>query len=178
MPNTSLLRHGGQYNREVAMHRSRRTRTVARWVALGALLLGVSAGLARAAAADPGPQEQRKIESEALESFRRIMTLWREEVYFELYDQGTAASKARITREEFAQRMVQLEWLPAGEINPRFLKPEYRFRTMVYVQARIPYKNKFNTGDPFAKDQSVLLLLEDGQWKIDLVQLIRSPYVD
>lgn len=140
----------------------------------GAALLG---GLAGAASADPGPQEQHKIEAQALEAFRRIMILWREEVYFELYDQGTVASKARISREEFAQRMVQLEWLPAGEINPRFLKPEYRFRTTVYIQARIPYRNKFNVGDPFAKDQTVLLLQENGQWHIDLIQLIRSPYV-
>ena len=74
--------------------------------------------------------------------------------------------------------MVKLDWLPAGEINPRYLKPEFRFRTMVYIQARIPYKNKFNAGDPFAKDQTVQLLLEDGQWRIDLIQLIRSPYVE
>lgn len=136
----------------------------------------VLAGAAGAASADPGLQEQHKIEAQALEAFRRIMTLWREEVYFELYDQGTAASKKRISREDFAQRMVGLDWLPAGEINPRFLKPEYRFRTMVYVQARIPFRNKFNVGDPFAKDETIQLLLEDGQWRIDLVQLVRSPY--
>jgi hypothetical protein len=148
---------------------------------LAALVLAVlvaTAGWASGAAADPGPQEQRKIEGQALEAFKRIMTLWREEVYFELYDQGTAASKARISREDFAQRMVKLEWLPSGEINPRNLKAEFRFRTMVYIQARIPYKNKFNTGEPFAKEQTVQLLLEEGQWRIDLIQLIRSPYVE
>jgi hypothetical protein len=128
--------------------------------------------------AEPGPQEQRKIEAQAVEAFRRIMILWREEVYFELYDQGTATSQARITREEFAQRMVQLEWLPDGELNPRFLKSEYRFRTLVYIQARIPYRNKFNAGEPFAKDQTVQLMQEVGQWHVDLVQLIRSPYVE
>ena len=149
-----------------------------RAVAIGMAIVALSSGMAGAAVADPGPQEQRKIESQAVEAFRRIMGLWREEVYFELYDQGTAASKGRISREEFAQRMVQLDWLPSGEINPRFLKPEYRFRTMVYIQARIPYKNKFNSGDPFSKDQTIQLLLEDGQWRIDLIQLIRSPYVD
>jgi len=153
-------------------------RELGRFAAMWIVTTAMTAGLAGAAAADPGPQEQHKIESQAVEAFRRIMTLWREEVYFELYDQGTAASRARITREDFAQRMVQLDWLPSGEINPRFLKPEYRFRTMVYMQARIPYKNKFNAGDPFAKDQTVQLLLEDGQWRIDLIQLIRSPYVD
>lgn len=142
----------------------------------GWALLAVVAGLAGAASADPGLQEQHKVEAQALEAFRRIMTLWREEVYFELYDQGTDASKTRITREAFAQRMVQLEWLPGGEINPRFLKPQYQFRTMVYIQARIPFRNKFNAGDPFTKDETVQMLLEDGLWHVDLIQLIRSPY--
>ncbi len=166
-------------SRQSTIHRAHVWRVLLGSVVL-AVLVGAFglAGLAGAAVADPGVQEQRKIEAQALEAFRRIMTLWREEVYFELYDQGTVASKARITREEFAQRMVQLEWLPGGEINPRFLKPEYRFRTMVYVQARIPYRNKFNVGDPFAKDQTVQLIQEAGQWHIDLIQLIRSPYVE
>jgi len=144
----------------------------------GLLLAGLLVGPAGTARAEPGSQEQSKIEAQAVEAFKRIMSLWREEVYFELYDQGTAASKARITREEFAQRMVQLEWLPEGELNPRFLKAEYRFRTMIYIQARIPYRNKFNVGEPFAKDQTVVLLQEEGQWHVDLIQLVRSPYVE
>lgn len=145
-------------------------------VLLSALV--AAAGWAGAASADPGPQEQHKIEAQALDAFQRIMTLWREEAYFELYDQGSLASKARIRREDFAERMVKLDWIPGGEINPRFLKPEFRFRTMVYIQARIPYRNKFNIGEPFTKEQTVQLLLEDGQWHIDLIQLIRSPYVE
>jgi hypothetical protein len=154
--------------------------TIGRRSAFRALVWGIGsvvlAGAAGAASADPGLQEQHKIEAQALEAFLRIMTLWREEVYFELYDQGTAVSKKRISREEFAQRMVGLDWLPAGEINPRFVKPEYRFRTMVYIRARIPFRNKFNVGDPFAKDETIQLLLEGGQWRVDLVQLVRSPY--
>ena len=147
---------------------------------LAVLLLSafLAAGWARAASADAGLQEQRKIEAQALDAFQRIMTLWQEEAYFELYDHGTAASKARIRREDFAERMVKLDWIPSGEINPRFLKPEFRFRTMIYIQARIPYRNKFNVGEPFTKEQTVQMLLEDGEWRIDLIQLIRSPYVE
>jgi len=174
------MMHGaGEADRRGTGGRKRTSRWAARLAGMLLFTIPVVALSVRAGAArgDPGPQEQAKIEAQAVEAFRRIMTLWREEVYFELYDQGTASSKARIKREEFAQRMVQLEWLPEGELNPRFLKSEYRFRTMVYIQARITYRNKFNVGEPFAKDQTVLLLLEDGQWHIDLVQLVRSPYV-
>jgi hypothetical protein len=160
------------------MRRARIARGAGYLAVLAVAALVATAGWAAAAVADPGPQEQQKIEGQALEAFRRIMTLWREEVYFELYDRGTSASKARISREDFAQRMVKLDWLPSGEINPRYLKPQFRFRTIVYIQARIPYKNKFNAGDPFAKDQTLQLVQEDGQWRIDLIQLIRSPYVE
>jgi hypothetical protein len=97
-------------------------------------------------------------------------------VYFELYDHGMAASKARITREEFAQRMVELSWVPEGELSPRHLKAQYRFRTVVYVSARIPYRHKFNPDNRFSREQTLLLLQEDGQWKVDLIALVRAPF--
>jgi hypothetical protein len=145
-------------------------------VFLGALAALSAAPRPPAAAAAPNAFEQRKIEAQALEAFRRMLTLWREEVYFELYDQGMEASKARISRENFAQRMVQLEWLPQGDPNPRYLSANYRFRTLTYVKVRVLYRNKFNPSQQFSKDQTFLLTQEQGAWRIDLVDLIRSPY--
>jgi hypothetical protein len=145
-------------------------------VLLPALLLGLLLGPAAPLRAEANYFEQRKIEAQALETFRRVITLWREEVYFELYDHGMAASKARISREEFAQRMVELGWVPEGELNPTHLKAQFRFRSVVYVTARIPYRQKFNPDVRFSKDQTLLMLQEDGQWKVDLIALIRSPY--
>jgi hypothetical protein len=133
-------------------------------------------GPATALRAEPNYYEQRKIEAQALEAFSRVIELWEEEAYFELYDHGMAASKARISREDFAQRMVQLSWKPEGALNPTHTKAEFRFRTVVYVTARIPYRGKFNPDDRFSKDQTLLLLQEDGQWKVDLIALIRAPY--
>jgi hypothetical protein len=143
------------------------------WLLLVALLLLA----APAARAEPNAFEQRKIEAQALDAYRRMTNLWREEVYFELYDFGMEASKARIAREAFAQRMVQLEWLPAGELNPKYLKVDYRFRTLVYVHVRIRYRHKFDPTKEFEKDQTVLMMLENGNWRVDLIDLIRSPYV-
>lgn len=152
-----------------------------RWltIALAVVTAGVTLTVAPpppAGHAEPNYFEQRKIEAQALEAFRHILGLWREEVYFELYDQGMEASRARIKREDFAQRMVQLEWLPQGDPNPRYLTADYRFRTMTYIKVRLLYRNKFNPSQQFSKDQTFLLLQENGAWKIDLIDLIRSPY--
>ena len=155
--------------------RSRRALTLLMALACFAATLTVLPAPATTVAA-PNIYEQRKIEAQAVEAFKRMLGLWREEVYFELYDQGMEASKARITRENFAQRMVQLEWLPQGDPNPRYLTADYRFRTLTYVKVRVLYRNKFNPSQQFAKDQTFLLLKEGDGWKIDLVDLIRSPY--
>ena len=133
----------------------------------------------------PGPQavwgeptrfEMREVEAQALEAFRNIMGLWQEELYFELYDHGMEATKSRIKLENFAQRMVELSWVLQGELNPKFLKSRFRFRTMVYVSARVQYRHKFNPDRNFFKDHIFLLLEEKGSWRVDLIQLVRAPF--
>jgi hypothetical protein len=146
-----------------------------RWAAACLLGIALAAG-AGPVRADPNLDEQRAIAEEALRAFRQMITLWREELYFELYESGWQTSKARLSTEEFARRMVELAWVPEGEPDPKFLKADFRHRTMVYVNARFLFQNKFNPTQRFSRDDSLLLLKEDGQWKVDLVQLIRSPY--
>ncbi len=130
-------------------------------------------GLLQAA---PTRFEKHKIEEQAVEAFRRIIGLWQEELYFELYDHGMETTKARISREDFAQRMVELSWVPAAELNAKFLKGEFRFRTMVYVSARVQYRHKFNASSVFFKEHTFLLLEEAGTWRIDLIRLVRAPF--
>ena len=126
--------------------------------------------------AAPTRYEKQEVEAQALEAFRRIMDLWKEELYFELYDKGMESTKKQVSLEDFAQRMVELAWLPQGELNPKFLKSKFRFRTMIYVSARVKYRHKFNPDNTFFKDHTFLLLEEKGTWRIDLVQLVRAPY--
>ena len=135
---------------------------------------GVGAG--GVALANPNPFEQKNIEAQALEAFKVIMALWREELYFELYDLGSESTKSRISREEFAQRMVELSFVPYGELNPKHLKSEMSFRTLIYIKARVDYRHKFNTSRRFYRDHIFLLLEEDNTWRVDLIQLIRAPY--
>ena len=136
-------------------------------------LIGIAVPSARA---DPNFFEQRLIEAKALEAFKRMIILWQEEVYFELYAEGMSASKARVSQEEFAQRMVELSWVPYGDLNPKFLKATYRFRTVVYLSVRVPYRHKFNPENRFSKQQTLVLVYEEGRWRIDLIELIRSPF--
>lgn len=155
----------------------RRARRIAPAVALIAIaVVALTSIPARTAWSEPNFFEKRKIELQALEAFKRIISRWREEVYFELYDSGMEESQGRITRQDFAQRMVELSWVPQGELNPKFLKLRYHFRTMVYVTARVPYRHKFDQTRAFSKDQTMVMVWENGQWRIDLIELIRSPY--
>jgi len=47
---------------------------------------------------------------------------------------------------------------------------------MVYVAARISYRDKFNPESEFFKEQTFLLLKERGKWRIDLIKLVRAPF--
>lgn len=140
------------------------------------LTLAWSAAPGPEARADPNSEEQRVIEEEALRAFKHMITLWREELYFELYESGWQTSKARLSLEEFARRMVELSWVPEGELDSKFLKTDFRHRTAVYINARFLFQNKFNPNQRFNQDDTLLLLKENGQWRVDLVQLIRAPY--
>ncbi len=150
--------------------------TAALIVAVVTVVAAVTTIPARTAWSEPNFFEKRKIELQALEAFKEIISRWREEVYFELYDSGMEESQGRITRQEFAQRMVELSWVPRGELNPKFLKLRYHFRTMVYVTARVPYRHKFDQTRSFSKDQTMVMVWEKGKWRVDLIELIRSPY--
>jgi len=155
---------------------SPRRRPLPAWPALLLCLAALALPAGGAARAAPTAPEQARIEREALAAFQHVMQLWREELYFELYDLGMETTQARISREDFAQRMVRLSWVPEGELNPKFLSTDFRFRTLVYVRARIKYRNKFKPEENFTKDRTVLLLRENDVWRVDLVELVRSPF--
>ena len=141
-------------------------------------MLPAISGWERSARAQDQPNlfERRIIEKDAIRAFQQIITLWREELYFELYDEGWADSRARITLEEFAQRMVELPWVPRGELDAKFLETDFRHRTMVYLNARMAFRHKFDPTKTYTKNYSTLLMKEDGRWRIDLIQIIRAPY--
>jgi hypothetical protein len=47
---------------------------------------------------------------------------------------------------------------------------------MLYVEATIVFRHKSMVDLQFERSQAFLLLKEDGKWRFDLLQMIRSPF--
>lgn len=109
------------------------------------------------------------------ESFTLLIDTWKEELYFEMYDFGQRTSQRKLTRSEFAQRMVELKWKPS-------LKPieidriELLYHNYAVIYFWQEFVNKVNTLRTIRKYMTFPTILEGGQWKFDLTQLIRIPY--
>ena len=129
-----------------------------------------------AVARQPTPAELEAIQNETRLVFQDFLQLWQEERYFELYKYGKQQSTNQITIEEFATRMVELDWVPVGLLTEKNPEISYRYRTLLYVNAAIVFRHKSNFDLQFTKQQSFLLLKESGKWRFDLLQMIRSPF--
>ena len=129
-----------------------------------------------AVARQPTPLELAAIQNETMVVFQDFLKLWQEERYFELYKYGKKQSTNQITIEEFATRMVDLNWVPVGLASKKKPKPSFRYRTLIYVNAAIVFRHKSNFDLQFTKQQAFLLLKESGKWRFDLLQMIRSPF--
>ena len=99
-----------------------------------------------------------------------------EERYFEMYNFGRSQSKKIISMEEFATRMVELDWVPTGFTKNNKFKILFRYRTMMYMNSEIIFKHKSIYNLQFTKKKSFLFLKEKDSWTIDLIQMIRSPF--
>ena len=72
--------------------------------------------------------------------------------------------------------MVELDWVPVGLLPDKIPEVNYRYRTLLYVDVAILFRHKSFMDLQFSKQQSFLLLKEEGQWRFDLLQMIRSPF--
>ena len=139
-------------------------------------LLTIISGLSNASDRQPTPAELEAIRKETKIVFQNFLQLWQEERYFELYEYGKRNSRNQLTIEEFATRMVELDWGPVGFRPEKNLEGNYHYRTLLYVDTAILFRHKSFMDLQFSKQQSFLLLKEDGKWRFDLLQMIRSPF--
>ena len=139
-------------------------------------LLTIISGLSNASDRQPTPAELEAIRKETKIVFQTFLQLWQEERYFELYEYGKRHSRNQLTIEEFATRMVELDWVPAGLLSENIPEVNYRYRTLLYVDAAILFRHKSFMDLQLSKQQSFLLLKEEGKWRFDLLQMIRSPF--
>ena len=140
------------------------------------LLLGISVMIAfSTVSAYPNKYELNVIKENIEISFVSLFQMWKEELYFEMYDHGQKKSKTIIGKAEFAQRMVELKWKPT-------LKPiqiqniEIIYRNFAAIKCLIEFENKINETQTVKKQIIFPTILENINWKFDLIQLIRSPY--
>ena len=124
----------------------------------------------------PTPAELDAISKETLVVFQDFLQLWQEERYFELYKSGKKHSRDQITIEEFATRMVELDWVPVGLLSEKNPEISYHYRTFIYVNAAIVFRHKSFFDLQLTKQQSFLMLKEAREWRFDLLQMIRSPF--
>ena len=139
-------------------------------------ILTFFSGLSNAIARQPTPAELEAIRKETKIVFQNFLQLWQEERYFELYEYGKRHSKNQLTIEEFATRMVELDWVPVDLLPENNPEVNYRYRTLLYVNVTILFRHKSFLDLQFSKKQSFLLLKEEGNWRFDLLQMIRSPF--
>ena len=140
------------------------------------IALSIFSAVSGAVARQPTPAELEAIQKETMHVFEDFLQLWQEERYFELYKYGKQQSTNQITIEEFATRMVELDWVPVGLLTEKKIEISYRYRTLLYVNTAIVFRHKSNLDLQFTKQQSFLLLKESGKWRFDLLQMIRSPF--
>ncbi len=129
----------------------------------------------RKAGKEKEPVNKNKIESDAAQTFNIIISLWKDEKYDALYQHGTLASRASISKEKFVQKMRTNKWglAPSWE-TVQNVEPEMRTPNLVYVRAKIGHKPKQGRGVRF-ETKTFQMRLEKGEWKTDLSKILSSP---
>jgi Domain of unknown function (DUF4124) len=116
-----------------------------------------------------------KIESEAAEGLKTIVSLWKDEKYEALYEYGTDKNKVAIAKENFVTKMKKKNWGIASswetiqDIETKFKNP-----ALVHVTARVGHKPK-QGGKTKILTETYQMTLEDGVWKTDLSKIMRAP---
>ena len=127
----------------------------------------------------PSPKEKqpvnvKRIESDVADSFKNIISLWKEKKYDALYDCGDRKSRTQLAKEDFLRRMERKNWEPALSWETiRDIEVDVKNATLVYVTARIGYKPK-QGGETRIRTETYEMRLEKGTWRIDLMKILHS----
>jgi len=122
------------------------------------------------------PQKQSvnlsMIEYDAMDSFRTIISLWKDGKYDALYEYGDRKSRTAVNKEDFGHRMAkkELELAPSWEtVND--IKVDMKSHTLVYTTAKIGYRLK-RGGDTKYRTETYQMIFENGLWKINLLKIL------
>src|SRR3989339_1649338 len=120
------------------------------------------------------PINHDKTESDVIGAFRKIISLWKDEKYAALYEQGNKKSRTSIRKEDFERRMKDKEvGLAASWETVRDIRVDIESPTRVHTTAKIGYKFK-KGGDTRHRTDTFLMTLEKETWRIDLQKILRA----
>jgi len=139
------------------------------------LLVGIFFLLLFKAQATPNPYEVRILHTKINGAFHLLMETWKEELYFDIYDLGTQESKTKLSREAFAQRMVDLKWKPTIT-KEEIIKIDIYYLNFASVHSKIYFESKVNPLRIIKKEIVFPTFFENNGWKFDLMLLIRTPF--
>jgi len=139
------------------------------------LLLVFGLLLASPVTAGPNAYEMRIIRKDILKAYNQLTDMWKEELYFDMYELGQRASRIKLSKGEFAQRMVDLAWKPSNQIE-EIKDVKILYRNYATVHVRMQFENKVNPTRVLLKDVIFTAILEGKGWAFDLTKLIRTPY--
>ena len=114
------------------------------------------------------------IEGDVIDSFKMIISLWKDGKYQALYDHGDQKSRRSVNREQFEHRMTKKgiglasSWETVGDIEV-----EVKSTTLAYVTAKIGFKPT-RGGETKFRTESYRMSLEKGTWKIDLSKILSA----
>jgi len=135
---------------------------------------------------DPGRKEKKertpqkkslnlnKVESDILDSFGTILSLWKDKKYHALYDYGDRKSRTAINKEDFERRMVKkgLE-LAASWETVKDIQVDIKSPVLAYTTAKIGYRSK-KGGDTKFRTETYPMTFENGSWKINLQKILNA----
>jgi len=132
--------------------------------------------LPRLGQAAPNYYEVNIIKKQVEKSFFNFLDMWKEELYFDMYELGQKNSQTRLSKSEFAQRMVDLPWKPSLT-KPRISTIEVDYRNFTLIHCVLEMENKINSYRKVLKKYTFHVILEKGGWKFDLTQVIKVPFI-
>jgi uncharacterized protein (UPF0335 family) len=118
--------------------------------------------------------DRNRIEGDVIESVKRILSLWKDGRYNELYDQGDQKSRRGISREDFEHRMRKkgIGLASSWEIL-RDIQVDIESATLAYATAKIGFRPKHG-GQTIFRTETYRLSFEKGMWKVGLQKILQT----
>ena len=114
-------------------------------------------------AAEPSPSTTPPVEA----AFRGAMEAWGVDAHWRLWDMGTSASRAALSRQDFVDRMRRGNTEPEVGDHLNAIEVLSESSTVALLRARFSVRDT-RRGWSAAVERAFLLRLEDGGWKMNL----------